>query len=198
MAVRRVLWCRICKRKTRTIMWSAMYYDPMWTCCACGTFDNGETYRTLDGRRKRENSFEIKRLNVRWIGGITMRQFKDYLHEEIHTLSLRHPNDGAKGGWGMSNPTRICAFCKKEFQDRQSRRQHQFDAHEKPRPVKVEIINKGCDGKDRWPDEISAKIKIAKILSSRGPERDKYPCRAYFCPNCKGWHLTSKPRRSVS
>lgn len=28
-------------------------------------------------------------------------------------------------------------------------------------------------------------------------QRDKLPVRAYFCPYCKGWHLTSQNLRSA-
>ncbi|GAA1807163.1 hypothetical protein GCM10009771_06530 [Nesterenkonia flava] len=55
-------------------------------------------------------------------------------------------------------------------------------------------MTKRC-GKARYRDRVAALIALARIRNSPRPPRAKEPCRAYPCPQCKGWHLTSKPRR---
>lgn len=48
--------------------------------------------------------------------------------------------------------------------------------------------------KRRYRDEIAAKIALARVNAPcRGSRRAE--SRAYRCPNCKGWHLTSQPYR---
>lgn len=49
----------------------------------------------------------------------------------------------------------------------------------------------GCR-KRRYPDEVSARLALATIRP-RHERRDKTEARAYRCPRCKGWHLTSRP-----
>lgn len=50
-------------------------------------------------------------------------------------------------------------------------------------------------GKLRYQTMESAKRRLAHLLL-RVPGH--YPCRAYPCEHCGGWHLTSRPRRSVA
>ena len=52
--------------------------------------------------------------------------------------------------------------------------------------------SKKC-GKTRFRDEISAKIAMSKI-AVKSTEL-KIPTRAYRCPLCSGWHLTSQELR---
>lgn len=53
----------------------------------------------------------------------------------------------------------------------------------------------GCSsGKQRFRDELSAKMALANIgRQDRDQAREQ---RAYRCPSCKGWHLTSQPRNT--
>lgn len=45
--------------------------------------------------------------------------------------------------------------------------------------------------KRRFRDEIAAKLALARI--EKGADvREKAPRRAYRCPACHGWHLTSR------
>lgn len=46
--------------------------------------------------------------------------------------------------------------------------------------------------KTGYPDELTAKIIMARILVEPGPARAKLPVRAYRC-RCGRWHLTSQP-----
>jgi hypothetical protein len=58
---------------------------------------------------------------------------------------------------------------------------------------------KTCRGKTRFRDRDEAVRSIRAIAHhGRHQGRDgKRPTRAYLCPVCKGWHLTSQdPRRS--
>lgn len=54
-------------------------------------------------------------------------------------------------------------------------------------------------GKLRYPDQSAAKDALTSIayrraLASRGSgESRRSECRAYWCPRCHGWHLTSQP-----
>lgn len=43
--------------------------------------------------------------------------------------------------------------------------------------------------KTRYETRIKALYALATIRANS--DRDKCPCRAYPCPDCKGWHLTS-------
>lgn len=45
-------------------------------------------------------------------------------------------------------------------------------------------------GKVRYRDEISAKIALSKIKVKDSPAHTEK--RHYLCPECAGWHLTSK------
>jgi len=47
----------------------------------------------------------------------------------------------------------------------------------------------GC-GKVRYPDRVAALLALAKAGRRRSGRREE--ARAYPCPKCKGWHLTSK------
>lgn len=49
-------------------------------------------------------------------------------------------------------------------------------------------------GKIKHRDEIAAKIALG-ILATM-PLRERKERRAYLCPFCKGWHLTSQERTS--
>lgn len=52
----------------------------------------------------------------------------------------------------------------------------------------------GKCSKARFRTEIAAKLRIAKLQKIDDPKREKVPQRAYFCTNCRGWHLTSQGR----
>ncbi|MFC8273788.1 hypothetical protein ACFUJR_14945 [Streptomyces sp. NPDC057271] len=45
-------------------------------------------------------------------------------------------------------------------------------------------------GKARYRDELAAKLALARIDVGHG---NRHECRAYRCPACRGWHLTSRP-----
>ncbi len=44
--------------------------------------------------------------------------------------------------------------------------------------------------KRRYRDDIAAKLDLARIANVS--KSAKSPQRAYLCPACHGWHLTSK------
>lgn len=48
-----------------------------------------------------------------------------------------------------------------------------------------------CRDKVRFRDHDEAIRSLHRIVS-QGEKRDKQPCRAYECPTCGGFHLTSK------
>lgn len=50
-----------------------------------------------------------------------------------------------------------------------------------------------CGGKRRFRDRQEAlrSVRHAAFVSTR----EKVPTRAYECPNCNGWHVTSKANR---
>lgn len=48
-----------------------------------------------------------------------------------------------------------------------------------------------CERKRRFRDRIAAEMAIQRI-ATRGVVTDKDPVRAYRCPDCRGWHLTSR------
>ncbi|MFF2383686.1 hypothetical protein [Streptomyces sp. NPDC058108] len=48
-------------------------------------------------------------------------------------------------------------------------------------------------GKRRYRDRIGAQFALAEAVN-RDTERRREK-RAYRCPACRGWHLTSKPKR---
>ena len=52
---------------------------------------------------------------------------------------------------------------------------------------------KRCEhsGKVRFRDEKSAKMSMSNARRLN-PDSAKQPVRAYLCPDCMGWHLTSK------
>ena len=43
-------------------------------------------------------------------------------------------------------------------------------------------------GKRRFRDEIAAKLALAEMQRAGRDEK-----RCYFCPSCRGWHVTSEP-----
>ncbi len=54
----------------------------------------------------------------------------------------------------------------------------------------------GCSsGKVRYRDRVSALLARANIGRTDSSHRPKSERRAYWCPQCRGWHLTSEPRR---
>lgn len=62
----------------------------------------------------------------------------------------------------------------------------------KPRAV---TRKRTCNGKRRFHDKQEA-VAALHVLMSRS-SRTTLPTRAYSCPRCKGWHLTSKPENHV-
>lgn len=50
--------------------------------------------------------------------------------------------------------------------------------------------------KQRFRDEIAAKLALAVIRRKGKGSRPKTERRAYRCPLCGGWHLTSQGRAS--
>ena len=44
--------------------------------------------------------------------------------------------------------------------------------------------------KRKFRDQIAAKLALSRIKTT-GEAREKTPRRAYRCPNCRAWHLTS-------
>lgn len=58
-------------------------------------------------------------------------------------------------------------------------------------------------GKVRYRDELTAKVVLvscrARAALRRGRSGQKrHEGRAYRCPFCYGWHLTSKPRKGAA
>jgi hypothetical protein len=54
-------------------------------------------------------------------------------------------------------------------------------------------MNGHC-AKIRYRDRISAKLALA-AMGRNDQRRPKSEQRAYRCPDCHGWHLTSQARR---
>ncbi len=52
-----------------------------------------------------------------------------------------------------------------------------------------------CRRKVRYPDRIAA-LFILSQTGARHGRRPKDEVRAYECPACSGWHLSSRPSRS--
>lgn len=46
--------------------------------------------------------------------------------------------------------------------------------------------------KRRYRDRVAAQLTLAQIAAAGAASRPKTEARAYRCPTCKGWHLTSK------
>ena len=46
-------------------------------------------------------------------------------------------------------------------------------------------------GKVRYRDQIAAMFALASTRNARSSKRAER--RYYLCPDCRGWHLTSKP-----
>lgn len=51
--------------------------------------------------------------------------------------------------------------------------------------------------KFRYPDEVAARLALAKIARQDKAYRAKTETRAYHCP-CGAWHLTSQARGGAS
>lgn len=85
-----------------------------------------------------------------------------------------------------------CKYCKRVFVDELGSLEHLKAKH-------AEYFNKGCHGKTRYPDEITANFAISLLLTSMSKAISvKYPRRAYACEEygCNGWHLTSQKDRN--
>lgn len=52
-------------------------------------------------------------------------------------------------------------------------------------------------GKIRYPSEEAAQDTLSSIWAQPHPGR-RLECRAYLCPDCDGYHLTSKPDRRTA
>jgi len=52
--------------------------------------------------------------------------------------------------------------------------------------------------KFRYRDEIAAKLALAMIKNQGKASHPKTVRRAYFCPDCRGWHLTSWRKRRAA
>lgn len=55
---------------------------------------------------------------------------------------------------------------------------------------RLDAIKRRPCQKVRYPNELEAKIKLARIRSQ--DHDDHHEQRAYRCPWCRGWHLTSE------
>lgn len=49
-------------------------------------------------------------------------------------------------------------------------------------------------GKTRYWDDVAAKLELSRISNKGGG--NQIPTRIYRCEFCKGWHLTSQPKRN--
>lgn len=49
--------------------------------------------------------------------------------------------------------------------------------------------------KVRYRDRLAALLALASTGSAKHTARPKYEKRAYPCPTCRGWHLTSQEKR---
>ncbi|WP_144722219.1 hypothetical protein [Cellulosimicrobium sp. TH-20] len=50
--------------------------------------------------------------------------------------------------------------------------------------------------KRRYVDEVAARLTLATIHRVDSSRRPTIETRPYFCPRCRGWHLTSEPERT--
>lgn len=62
-----------------------------------------------------------------------------------------------------------------------------------PRAKRKHFPRAKCHGKKRFMTEIEATMAMLRIQGTS--THDVVPIRVYPCPDCHGWHLTSKPRR---
>lgn len=53
-------------------------------------------------------------------------------------------------------------------------------------------LQRMCQGKHRWSDEITARAGAMQSLERRPETRRLY---TYHCPACHGWHLTRSKQR---
>lgn len=51
-----------------------------------------------------------------------------------------------------------------------------------------------CGDKRRFRSKLDAQMALARIRGRTENESHDIPTRAYRCPHCKGWHLTSQPK----
>jgi hypothetical protein len=49
--------------------------------------------------------------------------------------------------------------------------------------------------KTRYRDELAALFAIDRI-ANKGRDTGVRPVRAYRCPNCRAWHITSQPNNN--
>lgn len=52
--------------------------------------------------------------------------------------------------------------------------------------------------KHRYRDRIAALLALASTGRTKHERRPKYEKRAYRCPTCHGWHLTSQEKRGMA
>ena len=48
--------------------------------------------------------------------------------------------------------------------------------------------------KRRYRDRVAALLALATTAKRKHARNPKQEARAYRCPHCKGWHLTSQPK----
>lgn len=54
---------------------------------------------------------------------------------------------------------------------------------------------KRCPDKVRYRDRIAALMALGKVRR-KDATRETVERRAYHCPHCRGWHLTSQQKRA--
>lgn len=63
----------------------------------------------------------------------------------------------------------------------------------------MSLVNRTLAGmttctKVRYRDRIAALLALAKVRQQDKSHRAKIEARAYFCADCRAWHLTSRKR----
>lgn len=61
------------------------------------------------------------------------------------------------------------------------------------KPPKEPLVTFICS-KETYATEADARFRL-KTIRNRNTKSSKIPIRIYECPNCSGWHLTSKEDR---
>ena len=57
----------------------------------------------------------------------------------------------------------------------------------------------GCgSGKQRYRDKAEATAALHRITAGARDTARRLPVRVYECPECAGWHQTSRPARDVA